>query len=46
MELEVGSGLLWDIWRGQLEDEMIQEIKRSIKEERSPRFTVDDQGVL
>jgi hypothetical protein len=46
MEMEVDSTLLQDIQKGQLEDEKIQEIKRNIKEERSPGFTKDDQGVL
>jgi hypothetical protein len=46
MEIEVGSSLLRDIQRGQLKDEKIQEIKRNIKEEKSPGFTEDDQGVL
>jgi hypothetical protein len=36
MEMEVGSSLLQEIRRGQVEDEMIQEIKRNIKEEKSP----------
>jgi hypothetical protein len=27
MEMEVGSSLLQEIWRGQLEDEKVQEIK-------------------
>jgi hypothetical protein len=46
MEMEVGSTLLQDIWKGQLEDKKIQEIKHNIKEEKSPRITKDDQGVL
>jgi hypothetical protein len=46
MEMEVGSSLLQEIWRGQLEDEMTQEIKRNIKEIKSPRFSEDDEGVL
>jgi hypothetical protein len=29
-----------------VEDEKIQEIKHNINEEKSPRFTKDDQGVL
>jgi hypothetical protein len=33
MEMEVDSSLLQAIWRGQLEDEKVQEIKRNIKEE-------------
>jgi hypothetical protein len=46
MEMEVGSSLLQKIQRGQLEDEKIQEIKRNIKEEKSPGFSDDDEGVL
>jgi hypothetical protein len=46
MDMEVGSSLLWDVQRGQLEDEKILEIKHNIKEEKSPRFMEDDQGVL
>jgi hypothetical protein len=46
MEMEVGSSLLQEIWRGQLEDEKIQEIKRNIKEENLPGFSADDEGVL
>jgi hypothetical protein len=46
MEMEVGSSLLQEIWRGQLEDEKIQEIKRNIKEEKSPGFSEGDEGVL
>jgi hypothetical protein len=46
MEMEVGSSLLQDIRRGQLEDEKIQEIKCNIKEEKSPGFSEDDEGVL
>jgi hypothetical protein len=46
MEMEVGSSLLQEIRRGQLEDEKIQEIKRNIKEEKSPGFSEDDEGVL
>jgi hypothetical protein len=33
-EMEVGSNLVQEIWRGQVEDEKIQEIKRNIKEEK------------
>jgi hypothetical protein len=33
MEMEVGSSLLHEIWRGQLEDEKVEEIKHNIKEE-------------
>jgi hypothetical protein len=35
MEMDVGSSLLQEIRRGQLEDEKVQEIKRKIKEEKS-----------
>jgi hypothetical protein len=46
MEMKVGSSLLREIWRGQLEDEKIQEIKHNIKEQKSPGFSEDDEGVL
>jgi hypothetical protein len=46
MEMEVGSSLLQEIRRGQLEYEKVQEIKRNIKEEKSPDFSEDDEGVL
>jgi hypothetical protein len=46
VEMEVGSSMLQEIRRGQLEDEKIQEIKCNIKEEKSPGFSEDDQGVL
>jgi hypothetical protein len=46
MEMEVGSTLLQEIQRGQLEDEKVQEIKRNIKEEKSLGFSEDDEGVL
>jgi hypothetical protein len=46
MEMEVGSSLLQVFRRGQVEDEKIQEIKRNIKEEKSPGFLEDEQGVL
>jgi hypothetical protein len=46
VEMEVGSSLLQEILKGQLKDEKIQEIKRNIKEEKSPGFTEDNQGVL
>jgi hypothetical protein len=42
----VGSSLPQEIWRGQQEDEKVQEIKRNIKEEKSPSFLEDDEGVL
>jgi hypothetical protein len=44
--MEVGSNLLQEIRRDQVQDEKIQEIKRNIKEEKSPGFSEDDQGVL
>jgi hypothetical protein len=41
-EIEVGSNLLKEIWKGQGENEKIQEIKRNIKEEKSPSFLEDE----
>jgi hypothetical protein len=41
--MEVGSSLLQEIRRGQVEDDEIQEIKCNIKEEKSPGFLEDDQ---
>jgi hypothetical protein len=46
MEMEVGSSLLQEIRRGQLEDEKVQEIKHNIKEEKSSGSSEDDEGVL
>jgi hypothetical protein len=46
MEMEVGSSLLQEIRRSQLEDEKVQEIKCNIKEEKSHGFSEDDEGVL
>jgi hypothetical protein len=46
MEMEVGSSLLQEIRRGQLEDDKIQEIKCNIKAEKSLGFSEDDEGVL
>jgi hypothetical protein len=46
MEMEVGSSLLQEIQRGQLEDEKVQEIKRNIEGEKLPDFSEDDEGVL
>jgi hypothetical protein len=46
VEMEVGSSLLQEIRKGQVEDEKIQEIKRNIKEEKSPGFSEDDERVL
>jgi hypothetical protein len=44
--MEVDSTLEQDIREGQLEDAKIQEIKEQIKEDKAPRFSVDDQGIL
>jgi hypothetical protein len=41
-EMEVGSNLLQEIWKGLVEDEKIQEIKCNIKEEKSPGFSEDE----
>jgi hypothetical protein len=46
VEMEVGSSLLQEIRRGQVEDEKIQEIKHNIKEEKSPGVSKDEQVVL
>jgi hypothetical protein len=46
MEMEVGSNLLQEIRKGQVEDEKIQEIKCNIKEEKSLGFSEDGEGVL
>jgi hypothetical protein len=46
MKMKVGSSLLQEILRGQLEDEKIQEIKCNIKEEKSPGFLKDEECVL
>jgi hypothetical protein len=45
-EMEVGSNLLQEIRKGQAEDEKIQEIRCNIKEEKSPDFLEDVEGVL
>jgi hypothetical protein len=37
-KMEVGSNLLQEIWKGQVEDEKIQEIKLNMKKEKSPSF--------
>jgi hypothetical protein len=42
-ELEVGSNLLQEIQKGQVEDKKIQEIKCNIKEEKSPGFSKDEE---
>jgi hypothetical protein len=46
MEMEVGSSLLQEIRKGQVEDEKIQEIKHNIKKKKAPRFMEDGEGVL
>jgi hypothetical protein len=46
MEMEVGSSLLQEIQRGELEDKKVQEIKRNIKKEKSSSFSEYDEGVL
>jgi hypothetical protein len=46
IEMKVGSSLRQEIRRGQLKDEKVQEIKCNIKEEKSPSFSNDDEGVL
>jgi hypothetical protein len=46
MEMEVGSSLLQEIQKDQVEDEKIQEIKCNIKEENSSSFSKDGEGVL
>jgi hypothetical protein len=46
MEIEVGSNLFQEIWKGQVGDEKIQEIKHNIKEEKSPGFLEEEEGVL
>jgi hypothetical protein len=45
-KMEVGSNLLQEIRKSQVEDEKKQEIKRNIKEEKSPSFSEDEEGVL
>jgi hypothetical protein len=46
LEMEAGSSLLQEIRRGQQEDDKVQEIKCNIKEEKSPGFSEDDEGML
>jgi hypothetical protein len=46
LEIDVGSSLLQEIHRSQVEDEKIQEIKHNIKEEKLPAFSEAEQGVL
>jgi hypothetical protein len=42
--IEVDATLEQDIPKGQLEDAKVQEIKEQIKEDKAPRFSIDDQG--
>jgi hypothetical protein len=44
--MEVGSNLLQEIQKGQVEDGKIYEIKHNIKDEKSPGFSEDEEGVL
>jgi hypothetical protein len=44
--MESDSTLSQEIRKDQLKDEKIQEIKRNIKEDKSPGFTEVEQGVL
>jgi hypothetical protein len=44
--MEVDSMLEQDIRREQLEDAKIQEIKKQIKGDKAPGFSIDDQGTL
>jgi hypothetical protein len=44
--MEVDSMLEQNIQKGQLENAKIQEIIEQIKEDKAPRFSVDDQGTL
>jgi hypothetical protein len=44
--MEVDSTLEHHIQKGQLKDAKIQEIKEQIKEEKTPGFSVDEQGTL
>jgi hypothetical protein len=44
--MEVDLTLEQHIKKGQLKDANIQEIKEQIKVERSPGFSVDEQGMM
>jgi hypothetical protein len=46
MKMEVGSNLLQESQKGQVEDENIQEIKCNIEEEKSSSFLKDEEGIL
>jgi hypothetical protein len=41
-EMEIGSNLLQEIRKGQVEDKKIQEIKHNIREEKSSGFSEDE----
>ncbi|XP_062198859.1 uncharacterized protein LOC133901530 [Phragmites australis] len=43
--MEVDCTLEKDIHKGQLEDEMIKEIRQLIKDDKAPGFTKDNQGI-
>jgi hypothetical protein len=45
-EMEAGSTLIQVIRTGQVKDEKIQDIKSNIKEEKSPCFSKNEEGVL
>jgi hypothetical protein len=45
-ERDIGSNLLQEIQKGQVEDKKIQEIKHNIKEEKCHGFLEDEEGVL
>jgi hypothetical protein len=44
--MKVDSTLEQDIWKSQLEDAKIQEMKEQIKEDKAPGFSVNEQGML
>jgi hypothetical protein len=46
MGMEVGSSLLQETQKGQVEGEKIQEIQCNIKEEKSASFSKDEEGEL
>jgi hypothetical protein len=46
ISMEVDSTLEQDIWKGQLEDAKIQEIKEQIKEDKARGFSIDEQETL
>jgi hypothetical protein len=46
MKMEVGSNLLQEIQKGQVQDEKIQDIKPNFKEEKSSGFSEGEEGVL